>query len=75
MVDIQVFEKHWKELRKSARQKWLSLSDKDVDRVEGHADVLIELLQEKYGYTAAQAEVEVNRFLQEMVGTAATERP
>jgi hypothetical protein len=73
MIDAEVFERHWKELRNPARQRWLALTARDIDRIDGHVDVLVELLQEKYGYPAAQAETEVNRFLQETVGSGATE--
>ena len=64
MLNAEVFERQWKQLRKEVRPHWLALTDADVDRIEGHVDVLVELLQEKYGYTRAQAEEEVNRFLQ-----------
>lgn len=64
MLNADMFERQWKQLRKEVRQQWLALTDADVDRIEGHVDVLVELLQEKYGYSQAQAEEEVNRFLQ-----------
>jgi uncharacterized protein YjbJ (UPF0337 family) len=74
MVSVDVFEHKWKELRSHVRPRWISLTDEDVARIDGKVDVLIELLREKYGYTEAQAETEVNRFIQEM-GTAKQSNP
>jgi uncharacterized protein YjbJ (UPF0337 family) len=64
MLNADAFENQWKPLRKEVRQHWLALTDADVNRIEGHVDVLVELLREKYGYTQAQAEKEIDRFLQ-----------
>ncbi len=65
MMNIDVFENHWKNVRSTVRLHWLALTDADVKRIDGHIDVLIDLLREKYGYTQQLAEDEVNRFLQE----------
>jgi uncharacterized protein YjbJ (UPF0337 family) len=64
MLNADVFEHQWKQLRKEVGLHWLALTDADVNRIEGHIDVLVELLKEKYGYSQALAEEEVNRFLQ-----------
>lgn len=65
MPSLDIFEDKWKDLRSQIRPRWTSLSDDDVARIDGKVDVLIELLQEKYGFTQAQAEAEVNRLLQD----------
>ena len=65
MMNIDVFESHWKNVRPTVRQHWQALTDADVKRIDGHIDVLIDLLREKYGYSQQLAEDEVNRFLQE----------
>ncbi len=66
MIDIDLFENQWKELRRNVRPRWPALTDGDVNRIDGHCDVLIDLLQEKYGYSQSLAEDEVNRFLRDM---------
>jgi uncharacterized protein YjbJ (UPF0337 family) len=47
------------------REWWGKLTDDDLDPVQGKTDRLVGLLQEKYGYTRAQAEAEVSRRLNE----------
>lgn len=65
MINVDVFESQWKELRKPVRQRWQAITEAEVNRIDGHVDVLIELLKEKYGYSQLLAEDEVNRFLQD----------
>jgi uncharacterized protein YjbJ (UPF0337 family) len=71
MLNADVFENQWKQLRNELRPRWKALTDADVKTIDGHVDVLVELLQEKYGYAQSQAEEEVNRFLIETVGMEA----
>jgi len=40
------------------------LTDDDLERIGGRADILIGKLQERYGYTGEQAEQEVTRFME-----------
>lgn len=67
MINVDVFEDQWKHVRQAVRPHWQALTDADVERIDGHIDVLIDLLQEKYGYSPQIAEEEVNRFLKEAV--------
>ena len=55
----------WKQMRGELKTWWGTLTDDDVDRIGGQKDKLIGLLQERYGYTRAQAEQEIERRLQE----------
>ena len=55
----------WKQMRGELKTWWGKLTDDDVDRIGGQKDKLIGLLQEKYGYTRAQAEQEIERRFQE----------
>jgi uncharacterized protein YjbJ (UPF0337 family) len=64
MIDIDMLESNWKHLRGQVRQHWKALTDDDVDRIEGHSDVLVDLLRERYGYSKAYAEDEVVRFIE-----------
>ncbi len=56
-----VLQGQWKQVRGQMKDWWGKLTDNDLDRVEGNYDKLVGLLQEKYGYTKAQAEAEINR--------------
>jgi uncharacterized protein YjbJ (UPF0337 family) len=51
----------WKQMRGEAKAWWGKLTDNDLDRVAGKFDVLVGILQEKYGYTRQQASNEIER--------------
>lgn len=51
----------WKQIRGEAKAWWGKLTDNDLDRVAGKFEVLVGLLQEKYGYTRQQATDEIDR--------------
>ena len=72
MIDVDEFEAQWKNIRKHVRPRWQAITDDEVNQIDGHADVLVDLLEEKYGYSRSLAEDEVNRFLQEMQGVRAS---
>jgi uncharacterized protein YjbJ (UPF0337 family) len=65
MIDLDILESEWKQMRGKVRQHWMALTEEDVERIDGHEDVLVELLQEKYGYSQLKAEEEVRRFIRE----------
>lgn len=52
----------WKELRGKVRERWGKVTGDDVDRLEGTADELIGLLQQRYGYERQQAQKEVREW-------------
>lgn len=60
-MNKDVLEGKWKQIRGQARAWWGKLTDDDLDRVAGKLDVLIGLLQEKYGYTRERAAEEIDR--------------
>jgi uncharacterized protein YjbJ (UPF0337 family) len=58
---IGTFEGQWPRLRGQVRSWWRQLTEADVDTIAGQQDRLVSLLQERYGYTRARAEQEVER--------------
>ena len=60
-MNKDVLQGNWKQLRGRIREMWGNLTDDDLDRVNGSTEVLIGVLQEKYGYARDRAESEVNR--------------
>lgn len=60
-MNKDIFEGKWKEMRGQAKQWWGNLTDDDLDKAAGKSEQIVGLLQQKYGYTRDQAEVEVNR--------------
>ena len=59
------FEGKWKQIQGQARQWWGKLTDDDLERAGGKFEQFLGVLQEKYGYTRAAAEEEVNQRMAE----------
>jgi len=60
-MNNDIFEGKWKQIRGEAKAWWGKLNDNDLDRAAGKLDVLVGVLQEKYGYTREQAADEVDK--------------
>jgi uncharacterized protein YjbJ (UPF0337 family) len=56
-----IFAGQWKQMRGALKSWWGKLSDDDFEWIEGQKNKLIDLVQEKYGYTRDQAREEVDR--------------
>lgn len=63
MLDKQVLEGKWKQLKGAVKEKWGKLTDDEVDQIGGKAENLIGKLQEKYGYTREKAEEQIDEFI------------
>lgn len=66
MIKESLLEAKWKRIRGKVKQHWTTLTDADLDNIDGSREVLIGVLQDKYSYTRQQAEDEVDRFLQSL---------
>ena len=60
-MNKDILEGKWKQIRGESKAWWGQLTDNDLDRVAGKFDVLVGLLQEKYGYTRQQAAEEIDK--------------
>jgi uncharacterized protein YjbJ (UPF0337 family) len=58
-MNRDVLEGKWKQIRGQAKEWWGELTDHDLDRATGRLEVLIGLLQEKYGYSRKDAADEI----------------
>lgn len=65
-VNQDILEGKWKQIRGKVKQWWGKLTDNDLDRINGHTEELIGKLQEVYGYSRQEAEIEVERFLDQI---------
>jgi uncharacterized protein YjbJ (UPF0337 family) len=63
-----VFSGQWKQMRGTLRSWWGKLTDDDWERIAGHKDRLVGMLQEKYGYTKDMAQREMDRRFGEYSG-------
>ncbi|MGO1767169.1 hypothetical protein CAP48_16055 [Advenella sp. S44] len=52
----------WEQLKGAVKERWGDLSDDDFTEIDGDAQRLCGILQEKYGRTRAEAEQEVDNF-------------
>jgi uncharacterized protein YjbJ (UPF0337 family) len=59
-MNTDVLEGQWKQIRGKARDWWGRLTDNDLDRIAGKFEILVGLLQERYGYTRQQATDEID---------------
>lgn len=60
-MNKDIFEGKWKQIKGEVKAWWGKLTDNDLERAEGKYEVLVGLLQEKYGYTRERAEDEINK--------------
>jgi len=63
MLDVLVGS--WKQLREPIKGWWNKLTDADLDRISGKYDILVSVLQKKYGYSAQHARAQVQQRLVE----------
>lgn len=61
-MNKDTLEGQWKQLAGKAKVAWGDLTDDDLAKVEGSAERLAGLVQEKYGRTREEAEREVKEF-------------
>jgi uncharacterized protein YjbJ (UPF0337 family) len=59
-VNRDIFEGKWKQFRGRVKQQWGDLTDDDLDRIDGSYDRFIGVLQERYGYSRAEAEAKAD---------------
>jgi uncharacterized protein YjbJ (UPF0337 family) len=60
-MNQDVFAGKWKQLKGRAREWWGQLTDDEIEQVQGNAERLAGLLQERYGYSREEAEREIER--------------
>lgn len=65
MEHEDILASQWKQLRDKVKERWHALSDEDVKIIDGHRDILVEMLQGRYAYNEETAEEQVKDFLKE----------
>ncbi|MCE5267487.1 MAG: CsbD family protein [Planctomycetaceae bacterium] len=68
MLNQQVLEGNWNQLKGKIRQRWGQLSDSDVAHFRGNVDELIGTIQQKTG----EGRNAIESYLQELTGSAGT---
>ncbi|MGF6601627.1 uncharacterized protein YjbJ (UPF0337 family) [Paraburkholderia sp. GAS448] len=61
-MNNDIAEGKWKQVIGKAKTAWGELTDDEPKKAEGRTDRLAGLIQERYGKTRDEAELEVRRF-------------
>ena len=72
-MNADVLKGKWKEIRGHAKKWWGQLTDDELDKIDGRAEELVGLLQQRYGYAKEVAEKEIDQRLKEYA--AANKKP
>lgn len=64
-MNKDTLEGQWKQLAGKAKATWGDLTDDELTKVEGNAERLAGLVQERYGRSREEAEREVKAFFDE----------
>lgn len=62
-MNTDVLEGIWKQVRGQIKETWGEITDQELEEIEGKRDKLAGKLQEKYGWSRAEAETEIDKFL------------
>ncbi len=68
-MNSQTLKGQWHQLKGGVKQQWGKLTDDDLTTIDGSAEKLAGVLQEKYGYARERAEEEVARWQAEQTPT------
>jgi len=63
MTTWQEVEKHWTQFKPKLRAHWPKLTELQVNKIEGHRDVLTKSLETDYKITHNEAEKQIDSFL------------
>jgi uncharacterized protein YjbJ (UPF0337 family) len=67
-------EGNWKQLKGKIREKWGKLTDDDLEQIQGRSERFIGKLQERYGKSQADAERDLDLWLETLPLTETEKR-
>lgn len=65
MQEGETVASDWNQMREQVKTWWSRLTDADLDEIHGNPELLVSMLQLRYGYTLERAEEEVRERLGE----------
>jgi len=65
-MDIDIVRDQWQQIRGLAKSWWGSLSDADLDGIDGNINRLIDKIEERYGFSKDRAAQDVYVRLKDM---------
>ena len=69
-MNEDVLNGQWKQAKGHVREWWGKVTDDDVDRINGKAEQLVGVLQERYGWTKERAKQEMDTRLASLKAAA-----
>lgn len=66
-------EGKWKQLKGKVGAKWSKLTDDDLNLINGHRQILVGKIQERYGFAKEFAEKQADEFIKALKAEAALE--
>jgi uncharacterized protein YjbJ (UPF0337 family) len=64
MMNKDIIQGNWTEIKGKIRQQWGKLTDDDVAKMQGTYEELTGKLQATYGYEMDQAKIEIDTFVE-----------
>jgi uncharacterized protein YjbJ (UPF0337 family) len=61
-MNAEQIKGQWLQIKGEIRKQWGKLTDDELDQIAGEKDVLVGMLQKKYGITKEEAEKQVKNF-------------
>ena len=61
-MNEDILKGKWKQFKGEVKEQWGRLTNDDIDRINGEYDQLVGRVQERYGYSRAEAEREVDDY-------------
>jgi len=63
-MNEDILKGQWKQLVGSIKQQWGKFTDDELTEIDGDREKLLGKLQERYGYSRAQAERDLDTYLE-----------
>lgn len=62
-MNRDILKGKWHQFKGEAQRQWGKLTNDELDQIDGNAEKLAGLLQERYGWAREEADEEIDRFL------------
>lgn len=61
-MNQEVFKDKWSQMKGNIQNQWSLLTDEDIRKIAGKYEILVDKLQERYGYSANEAARKLRTF-------------
>jgi uncharacterized protein YjbJ (UPF0337 family) len=64
-MNADIFQERWAQVRSEAQRRWNKLTDEDLDAATGKADKLIDVIEDRYGWSRKKAKAQVDELIKQ----------